>query len=104
MILNVSLVDVQEEIRKELDQLCSELPKSVAGDCRDFVDTYEEQLVDMLIADFTPKEICTYLKLCDPDVKKIITTPVPEICKLLPLFIIIVLSYMFENQPHLFYT
>lgn len=69
----------EEEIRKELDQLCSELPKSVAGDCRDFVDTYEEQLVDMLIADFTPKEICTYLKLCDPDVKKIITTPVPEI-------------------------
>jgi hypothetical protein len=82
--MSVGLVDVQEAIRKELDQLCSELPKSVAADCRNFVDTYEEQLVDMLIADFTAKEICTYLKLCGPDVKKIVKTPAPDICKLLP--------------------
>jgi len=86
--MSVGLVDVQESIRRELDKLCSELPKSLAGDCRDFVDTYEEELVDMLLADFTPKEICTYLKLCDPDVKKIVTTPVPDICKLLPIFLI----------------
>jgi hypothetical protein len=80
------LFDVQEAIRKELDKLCSELPHSLAGECQNFVDTYEQELVDMLIADFTPKEICTYLKLCDPDVKKIVTTPVSDICKLLPLY------------------
>lgn len=80
------MVDVQEAIRKELDKLCSELPKSLAQDCQNFVDAYEEELLDMLIADFTPKEICTYLKLCDPYVKKIVTTPVPDICKLLPLY------------------
>jgi saposin len=73
---------LQEEIRRELDTLCADLPKSVAGECRDFVDTYEEQLVDMLIADFTPKEICTYLKLCDPTIKERVTTPVPDVCKL----------------------
>lgn len=69
----------EEAIKKELDMLCSELPKSLARDCQNFVDTYEEELLDMLIADFTPKEICTYLKLCDPDEKKIVTTPVPDI-------------------------
>ena len=79
------MVDLQEAIRKELDKLCTELPRSLARECRDFVDEYEEELVDMLIADFTPKEICTYLKLCDPDVKTTVTTPVPDICKLLPL-------------------
>jgi len=82
----VGMVDVQEAIRKELDNLCSELPKSLVRECRDFVDNYEEELLDMLIADFTPKEICTYLKLCDPNVKKTVTTPVPDICKLLPLY------------------
>jgi hypothetical protein len=84
--MSVGLIDVQEAIRKELDMLCSELPSSVAAECRNFVDTYEKLLVDMLVADFTPKEICTYLKLCDPDVKKIVTTPVADICKLFPLF------------------
>jgi len=69
----------EEAIKKELDKLCLDLPKSLAGECRDFVDTYEQELLDMLIADFTPKEICTYLKLCDPDVKKIVTTPVSDI-------------------------
>jgi saposin len=73
---------LQEEIRRELDTLCADLLKSVAAECRDFVDTYEEQLVDMLIADFTPKEICTYLKLCDPTIKERVTTPVPDVCKL----------------------
>jgi hypothetical protein len=57
--MSFGLVDVQEAIRQELDKLCLELPKSLAADCRDFVDTYEEELVDMLLADFTPKEICT---------------------------------------------
>jgi len=84
--MSVGVVDVQEAIRKELDKLCSELPKSLARDCQNFVDAYGEELLDMLIADFTPKEICTYLKLCDPDVKKIVTTPVPDICKLLTLY------------------
>jgi hypothetical protein len=84
--MSIGLVDVQEAIRKELDKLCSALPTSLVTECHDFVDTYEEQLVDMLIADFTAKEICTYLQLCDPDVKEIVTTPVPDICKLLPLF------------------
>jgi hypothetical protein len=57
--MSFGCVDVQDAIRSELGKLCSELPKSVAGDCRDFVEKYEEELVDMLLADFTAKEICT---------------------------------------------
>lgn len=80
------LVIVQEEIRRELDLLCDDLPKSVVGECEEFVNTYEEQLVEMFLADFTPKQICTYLKLCDPTMKERVTTPVPvpEICKSQP--------------------
>ncbi|KDR18348.1 Proactivator polypeptide, partial [Zootermopsis nevadensis] len=67
----------EEEIRRELDLLCDDLPKSVVGECEEFVNTYEEQLVEMFLADFTPKQICTYLKLCDPTMKERLTTPVP---------------------------
>jgi len=69
----------EDAIKEELKTLCSELPKSVAGECLKFVEKYEDELVDMLVADFTPKEICTYLGLCDSHVKKIVTTPVPDI-------------------------
>lgn len=36
----------------------------MAQECKDFVDTYSQQLVDMLIADLNAQEICVYLKLC----------------------------------------
>ncbi|PSN42806.1 hypothetical protein C0J52_12679 [Blattella germanica] len=68
-----------EEIKNELKHLCTDLPKSLVQECTDFVNEYMDQLVDMLVADFTPQEICTYLKLCDPTKKKITTTPIPEI-------------------------
>ncbi|GLH13878.1 Uncharacterized protein GBIM_18364 [Gryllus bimaculatus] len=56
----------EEGIRKALDELCEDLPKSLVGECRTFVENYSEELVDMIVADFTPQEVCSYLKLCDP--------------------------------------
>ncbi|XP_063217466.1 prosaposin [Bacillus rossius redtenbacheri] len=56
----------EDNIKKELDGLCNDLPKSLAPDCVQFVNTYSDELVDMLVADFTAQEVCTYLKLCDP--------------------------------------
>lgn len=54
----------QESIRKALDGLCKHLPKNLAPECEDFVQTYTQELVEMLIADLTPQEVCVYLKLC----------------------------------------
>lgn len=33
-------------------------------ECNDFVHTYADELVEMLIADLNPQEVCVYLKLC----------------------------------------
>ncbi|KAJ1528490.1 hypothetical protein ONE63_006899 [Megalurothrips usitatus] len=54
----------EETVKSALESLCSKLPKSLVGECDNFVDTYSQQLVDMLIADFTPQEVCVYIKLC----------------------------------------
>ncbi|XP_055696691.1 prosaposin [Lutzomyia longipalpis] len=57
-------------IMKNLESLCSHLPQKLTPECKDFVDTYSSELVDMLINDFTAEQICVNLRLCKD-------TPVP---------------------------
>lgn len=33
-------------------------------ECQDFVHTYADELIEMLIADLKPEEVCVYLKMC----------------------------------------
>lgn len=47
-----------------LDHLCVHLPSKLQTECVDFVETYSNELIDMLITDFTPQEICVAVKLC----------------------------------------
>jgi len=65
---------IQANIVIELDKLCNHLPHSLTEQCTDFVKTYSKELVEMLLADLTPQEVCSYLKLCnstkDPSPKK----------------------------------
>lgn len=56
---------LQENIVKELDKLCVALPKSLGGQCEDFVKAYSKELIEMLLSDLTPQEVCVYIKLCD---------------------------------------
>ncbi|EDV90600.1 prosaposin [Drosophila grimshawi] len=54
----------KDNIKRVLDDLCSHLPNKLRSECVDFVDTYSNELIDMLITDFKPEEICVQLKLC----------------------------------------
>ncbi|KAJ3665487.1 hypothetical protein Zmor_000980 [Zophobas morio] len=54
----------EESIRNALNKLCNHLPTDLAAECNDFVNTYTNELVELLIADLTPQEVCVYLKLC----------------------------------------
>lgn len=57
---------LQANIEEELNKLCSHLPRSLTDQCTDFVKTYSKELVEMLLADLSPQEVCAYLHLCDP--------------------------------------
>ncbi|XP_053612403.1 uncharacterized protein Sap-r [Plodia interpunctella] len=61
----------EAEVRQALDKLCTHLSKKFQTQCTDFVDTYSEQLVEMLIADMNAQEICVFLKLCKDDTKHV---------------------------------
>ncbi|XP_050313215.1 uncharacterized protein LOC126748197 isoform X4 [Anthonomus grandis grandis] len=55
----------KDEVKKYLDQVCDHLPHSVREPCEDFVNTYTEELVEMIVADLNPQEVCVYLKMCN---------------------------------------
>lgn len=49
-----------------MDKLCNELPKSLNGQCVDLVKIYSKELIQLLLNDMSPEEVCAYIKLCDP--------------------------------------
>ncbi|KAI5703682.1 hypothetical protein M8J75_014878 [Diaphorina citri] len=65
----------EENIKQVLDVICSSLPKHLEGDCERFIDSFYEPLVDMLLAETTPQEICVYIGLCLPPKRIVPETP-----------------------------
>lgn len=61
----------KKNIKTVLDNLCSHLSGKLENECVDFVETYSNELIDMLITDFTPQEICVYIKLCPSNIKSL---------------------------------
>lgn len=49
-----------------LENVCLYMPTTVRKDCRRLVDAYAKELVEALLADLTPDEVCIALKLCKP--------------------------------------
>lgn len=78
---------LQATIQAELDKLCNHLPRSLTDQCTSFVESYSKELVEMLLADLTPQEVCAYLRLCDPTTdpgpKRNYIVAKDEICELL---------------------
>lgn len=57
----------EASIENALEKLCTHLPKDLKIECNSLVEGYSKELVDMLLADLTPQEVCVYVKLCNPD-------------------------------------
>jgi saposin len=54
----------KETAKKALEKVCSHLPPKPQIQCQDFVETYYDELLNKLISDLDPKDICSELKLC----------------------------------------
>ncbi|CAH1175910.1 unnamed protein product [Phaedon cochleariae] len=54
----------EESIKSALKQVCTHLPNNLVAECSDLVDAYSKELVELLMADLKPDEVCVYLKLC----------------------------------------
>ncbi len=47
----------EEEIKQALETLCDYLPRNYADQCKSFVDTYTDIIIDMITKDATPEEV-----------------------------------------------
>jgi saposin len=54
----------KETAKKALERVCSRLPPKPQLQCNDFVETYYDELLEKLVSDFEPKDVCVELKLC----------------------------------------
>jgi saposin len=56
----------EASIKQALENVCQYMPASVRKDCGRLVDAYADQIIEMVLADLSPEEVCVYLKLCSP--------------------------------------
>ncbi|XP_077973904.1 uncharacterized protein LOC120347581 isoform X1 [Styela clava] len=61
----------EEEIEKELEKICSDLPESYQSECKMIIEQYTPELIELITQKLTPKEICEAIKLCTSSVKKV---------------------------------
>ncbi|KAI8797151.1 proactivator polypeptide, partial [Biomphalaria glabrata] len=54
----------KEEVIAALDKVCDILPASIKDQCESFVGLYLPYVVDLIVQDLTPEQICEKLNLC----------------------------------------
>ncbi|KAG6445744.1 uncharacterized protein LOC115440590 isoform X2 [Manduca sexta] len=57
----------EDEIKKLVHGICHRMPKSVQGQCDQFVEKYADLVIALLAQELDPSEVCEELKLCKPD-------------------------------------
>lgn len=55
----------QEEVIQAVEKVCTYLPSSLAGECKDLVETYGQAIIELLVQQADPKTVCTVLALCN---------------------------------------
>lgn len=62
----------KQNIAGVIQKLCTHLSLKLMGQCNEFVKVYSDEVIEMLLADFTPQEACVFIKLCTDDKPKYI--------------------------------
>ncbi|KAL7020059.1 hypothetical protein ACKWTF_011366 [Chironomus riparius] len=68
----------KDSILSVLDGLCTHLSVKLQGPCKVFVETYSAEVVDMILADFTPQEACVFIRLCTSSEPKLNRIKLPK--------------------------
>lgn len=88
----------KSNVENALSRLCSHLNNKLLDQCEEFVKTYSNQIIDMVLANFTPQDACVFISLCEdkkdeeflriedePDLQlepfEIVSNPQCDLCK-----------------------
>lgn len=53
-----------------VEKVCTFLPDSLKGQCKDLIETYGQAIIELLVQQADPKTVCTVLALCN-DAKRV---------------------------------
>ncbi|XP_065668837.1 uncharacterized protein LOC100208544 isoform X6 [Hydra vulgaris] len=71
--------ETKAEVKQALEQVCGFLPASLKSECDQLVDTYSNQIVDLIVAELSdPNSICKQIGLCASKIKKVMTKTVKQ--------------------------
>lgn len=57
----------EEEIKTILDKICYELGQAPIKDqCLKMIDQYTDKIIELIVSEYTPEQICAELRLCKP--------------------------------------
>jgi len=56
--------DTEDEIKNALETVCRILPSSLEDKCDEYMEAYAEKIIELVLQEFTPDQICADLGLC----------------------------------------
>jgi saposin len=56
--------DTEDEIKNALETVCRILPSSLEDKCDEYMEAYAEKIIELVLQEFTPDQICAELGLC----------------------------------------
>ncbi len=73
----------EQELVKIFEQVCTKMPETIRGECKDFVDTYAADIIALLVREVDPAKVCELIKIC-PKPKNVafLTKPSLQTCGL----------------------
>jgi len=72
----------EQQIIDSVEKVCFYMPKPYAGICKSFIDQYAPQIIQLLLNQYPPAEVCKQLGLCKTAIVKSAPTDVYcESCK-----------------------
>jgi saposin len=86
----------QANIERVLDYVCDIVPSSLRSTCTAFVASYTPQLIQLLVNEASPEQVCTALNLCSSVIE--VTKPEGELCVICEFVLATAEQYLTGNE------
>ncbi|KAJ8681335.1 hypothetical protein QAD02_017122 [Eretmocerus hayati] len=57
----------EASIKAAMEKLCDHLSKSLISQCESFVEEYSGKIIELILSDLTPQQVCVSLKVCESE-------------------------------------
>ncbi|KAH9498380.1 hypothetical protein Btru_008134, partial [Bulinus truncatus] len=92
----------EAEIEALLEKVCDILPGGLKQQCDSFVEEYGPVIIQLLLQEADPTQICTFIKMCTSNTVKTQAKPVPqandELCDLCKYVVTYIDTFVKENN------